>query len=104
MSLYVNSLLDYRDDEAKLTDCERVLWIDRDKDVVVTISILNKKGVPKLKCFSSLELDIKNGTVSKREYDPYTTFMVPEEKLTIKEIQIRDHAWELIREMVEIEP
>lgn len=104
MSLFVNNLLDHRNEEAKLTDCERVLWINRDKDIIVTISILNKKGVPKLNSLSVIEQGIKSGLTMKREYDPYTTFMVPEERLSSKEIQLRDHAWGLIKEMVEIEP
>jgi len=104
MSLFVNTLLDHRNDEAKLLDCERVLWVNRDNDTVVTISILSDKGVPRLKSLSLIEQDIKNGDVIKREYDPYSAFMVPEDKLSTKEVQMRDHAWNLIKDMVKIEP
>ncbi|GFZ94053.1 transposase [Paenibacillus marchantiophytorum] len=104
MELYVSNLFDRRDGEAKLIDCERILWMNRDKDLVVTISILDKKGLPVLKSLSAMELEIKSGFLLKREYDPYTKFMITDNKLTTKEIQIRDHAWSLISEMVEIEP
>ncbi|WP_028543339.1 Mu transposase C-terminal domain-containing protein [Paenibacillus taiwanensis] len=104
MNLFVNNLFDRRDQEAKLVDCERVLWINHEKDVVVVISIIDKRGVPRMKSLSAMRLEIDNGTLTKREHDPYSKFMVPDEKLTLKEIQVRDHAWGLISEMVEIEP
>jgi len=104
MSLFVNNLLDHRNEEEKLMDCERVLWVNRDNDTVVTISILSNKGVPSVKSLSILEGDINNGNVIKREYDPYNVFMVPEDNLSTKEVQLRDNAWNLIKEMVEMEP
>jgi len=104
MGLFVNNLFDRRDHESKLVDCERILWMDKEKDIVVTISILDKKGLPELKSLSVMKLEIDNGTLAKREFDPYSKFMVLDEKLTPKEIQVRDHAWSLISEMVEIEP
>ncbi|WP_165452830.1 Mu transposase C-terminal domain-containing protein [Paenibacillus thalictri] len=104
MEFFVNNLFDRRDDEAKVVDCDRILWINRDMDLVVTISIIDKNGLPKFKSLSAMELEIKNGSLMKREYDPYTKFMVSDDKLTPKEIRLRDHAWSLINEMVEIEP
>ncbi|WP_440960850.1 hypothetical protein ACN6KS_26950 [Paenibacillus nitricinens] len=104
MELFVNNLFDRRDQDVKLVDCERILWLDHSKDLVVTISIIDKKGLPMLKSLSSMELEIENGTLTKREYDPYSNFMVPDTKLTAKEIGLRDQAWEVIRDMVEIEP
>ncbi|MGO4350134.1 hypothetical protein AB4Z45_32185 [Paenibacillus sp. MCAF9] len=92
MELFVNNLFDRRDDEAKLVDCERVLWMNHRKDLVVTISIIDKKGLPQLKSLSAMQLEIGSGTLIKREADPYSQFMVPDEKLTPKEIQVRDHA------------
>lgn len=104
MGIYVNNILEWMDKDAKMVDCERVLWIDRKEDAVVTISIINKKGLPILRILSSLEKELEDGTILKLEYDPYSSFMVPEDKLNEKEIKIRDHAWECIKEIVELEP
>ncbi|MFD1780814.1 hypothetical protein ACFSFW_19355 [Fredinandcohnia salidurans] len=104
MSIFVNNIFQTMDDEAKLLDCERVLWIDREKDAAVTISIIDKKGLPNLKVLSTLEREEKEGKILKLEYDPYSKFMVPEEKLSEKEIKIRDNAWVCIKDIVELEP
>ena len=47
---------------------------------------------------------MEDGTILKLEYDPYSSFMVPEDKLTKNEIKIRDHAWACIKDIVELEP
>ncbi|WP_243357116.1 transposase family protein [Bacillus litorisediminis] len=104
MSIYLNSILELMDDEAKLLDCQRVLWLDREKDLVVTISIIDKKGLPSLKVLSTLEQEIIDGKILKLEYDPYAKFMVPDDKLNEKEKKLRDDAWECIKEIVELEP
>lgn len=97
MSIFVKSVIELMDDKAKLIDCERVLWMNREEDVVITISIIDKNGLPQLKVLSAVEQDLKNGTINKREYDPYSKFMVPDEKLSANEIKIRDHAWSCSR-------
>lgn len=104
MNLFVNNLLEKRDEEAKLVDCERVLWINQNEDIAITISIIEKNGLPTAKNLSFLEQELREGKMIKREYDPFTRFMVPDEKLTPKEIQIRNNAWNYIKDIVELEP
>ncbi|KHL96815.1 hypothetical protein QW71_05200 [Paenibacillus sp. IHB B 3415] len=93
-----------RNEESKLVDCERVLWLDQSQDCVVTISIINKNALPEFKRISFFEQGIIEGSIISREVDPYLRFMVPNEKLNEREIQIRDSSWDYIRELVEIEP
>ncbi|MEK5490738.1 Mu transposase C-terminal domain-containing protein [Paenibacillus sp. FSL R7-0297] len=104
MNLFINTLLDKRDAELKLVDCERVLWLDQLKDCAVTISIIRENALPEFKLISSLEQELVDGTMIKRESDPYARFKVPNEKLNSKEITIRDNAWNCIKEIVELEP
>lgn len=104
MNIFVNYVLELMGDNAELVDCERILWMNRDKDAVIVISIIDRKGLPQLKVLSEIEQELKNGKIVKREYDPYFKFMVPEEKLTANEIKIRDHAWSCIKDIVEFEP
>lgn len=104
MQLFVNTLLEKRDAEQKLVDCERVLWLNLAEDVAVTISIIRKNGLPEFKRASSLEQELTEGTMIKREYDPYTRFMVTDDKLTPKELKVRDDSWNCIKDIIEIEP
>ncbi|MGF9713722.1 DUF4279 domain-containing protein [Paenibacillus naphthalenovorans] len=55
MELFINTLLEKRDAESKLVDCERVLWLNQSEDCAVTISIIRKTGVPEFKRISSIE-------------------------------------------------
>ncbi|TYS59359.1 transposase [Sutcliffiella horikoshii] len=104
MSIFVNNILESMDGNAQLLDCERVLWMDREEDAVVTISIIDRKGLPNLKVLSELEKELQAGSLLKLEYDPYSKFMVPEDQLNEKEIKIRDQAWECIKDIVDLEP
>lgn len=104
MELFINTLLEKRDAESKLVDCQRVLWLDQLEDCAVTISIIRKTGQPEFKRISSIEQELIEGTMIKREHDPYASFMVSDELLTPKEIQFRDEAWECIKDIVELEP
>lgn len=104
MNLFVNNVLRRDTLEGKIQDCERILWIDRDKDAVVTISIIDKNGLPKWGHLSELQNELDAGKVIKLPYDPYAKFMIPEEKLTPKEIEVRDHAWSCISDIIDLEP
>lgn len=92
------------DEKAALVGCERVLWINREEDVAITISIIDKNALPQLKVLSVIEQELEKGAMIKREYDPYAQYMVPEEKLTANEIKVRDHAWSCIEGIVQLEP
>ncbi|MCM3341599.1 hypothetical protein M3650_23985 [Paenibacillus sp. MER TA 81-3] len=104
MELFINTLLEKRDSESKLVDCERILWLNQSEDCAITISIIRKTGVPGFKRISSIQQELNEGTMIKREHDPYSRFMVSEEILTPKEIRLRDEAWECIKHIVELEP
>ena len=104
MELFINTLLEKRDAESKLVDCERVLWLNQSEDCAVTISIIKKTGVPEFKRISSIEQELIEGTMIKREHDPYAKFMVSEELLKSNEKKYRDDAWECIKDIVELEP
>ncbi|MBG9787028.1 Mu transposase C-terminal domain-containing protein [Brevibacillus laterosporus] len=103
MNVFVNNLFEYKRNET-LLECERVLWINRKEDIVITISIINENALPTRKELSVLEEEIKEGKVLKLEYEPFSTFMVPEDKLTVNEIKIRENAWKCIKDIVELEP
>jgi hypothetical protein len=103
MSIFINNVLKREEADEQL-ECERILWIDREKDVVITISIIDDNALPQYKSFSNMQDEMNSGKLIKLAYDPYAKFMVPEEELSKNEIKIRDHAWECIKDIVEIEP
>lgn len=103
MSIFINNVLK-REENGKLLDCERVLWINKEKDAVITISIINDNALPLYKSLSNLQNELDSGQLIKLQYDPYAKFMIPEDKLSLNEIKIRDQAWECIKEIVELEP
>lgn len=61
MELFINTLIEKRDAESKLVDCERILWLDQSEDCAVTISILRKTGQPEFKRISSIEQELMEG-------------------------------------------
>ncbi|MCP1311393.1 Mu transposase C-terminal domain-containing protein [Paenibacillus tyrfis] len=103
MNIFVNNVMK-REENGRLLDCERVLWVNTEIDAVITISIINDSALPKYKSLSNMQNELDSGQLNKLQYDPYAKFMVPEDKLSKNEIKIRDHAWACIKEIVEIEP
>ncbi|WP_317953345.1 Mu transposase C-terminal domain-containing protein [Paenibacillus chitinolyticus] len=100
----MNNVLRRDSDEGKIQECERILWIDRTKDCVVTISIIDMNALPKTIILSELETELEEGKIIKLPYDPYAKFMVPDEKLSEKERDVRDNAWSVINDIVDLEP
>ncbi len=54
MGLFVNNILRRDTPEGEILECDRILWIDRAKDVVVTISIIDANGLPQYRILSEL--------------------------------------------------
>ncbi|RXT05276.1 Mu transposase C-terminal domain-containing protein [Ammoniphilus sp. CFH 90114] len=105
MKLFINNIIEYRDDKLEVILIERILWISKESNSVVTISIMDeKRGVPVFKSLDALEYDLINGRCSKLDWDPYGRYMVPENQLSEKEISFRDHAWSLIKDYINLEP
>lgn len=87
------------------TFLERILWLDESDDAAFIINIESKKGLPYFKRLSPLRQEIASGDVMVSDQDPWAR-VVDETSLTEKEKQIRDEAWEAIKELAvtEAEP
>ena len=81
---------------------ERILWLDESDDVVFVIGIKAKKGLPYFKRLSTLREEITSGEMTISDADPWAR-VVDEDLLTEREKQIRDAAWEAIKELVSTE-
>ncbi|NHN31616.1 Mu transposase C-terminal domain-containing protein [Paenibacillus agricola] len=104
MRVYLNNIFEKRDEAAELVGCDRVLWMHRETDIVITISVVEKSPLPIFRSLSELEGELESGLCRKLDYDPYQKFMVSDEVLTAKEIWVRDQAWDCIKDIVELEP
>ncbi|ASR45777.1 hypothetical protein B4V02_03220 [Paenibacillus kribbensis] len=104
MNIFINNIVQHASGNKVVPECERILWINAEKDSVITISMTEVSALPQVKVLSELIEQLNSGRLVKLTYDPYSKFMIPEEKLNDKEITIRDHAWECIKEIVELEP
>jgi putative transposase len=104
VKVFLNNIIERRDGEAKIIGCDRVLWIHRDSEIVVTISLVEKSPLPTIRNIGTIEGELESGVCRKLDYDPYQKFMVSDEVLSAKEIEVRDRAWDSIKDIVEIEP
>lgn len=98
--IFVNQLIEYNLD---ITHKERVLWLDVDENLVYVIDILNAKALPEKRFLSDLLNDLKDGIASLSNNDPYS-FFIDDNSLTDKNKYIRDSRWDLIKDIVALEP
>ena len=97
----VNTLIKWVQDNGK-ESVERVLWLDRQQNLAYVINIyLNESPFPR--SISDIEDGIMHGIAGILERDPFVK-VVDEEELSEKSKEIRDKAWEVIKELVVLEP
>lgn len=97
----VNTLIKWVQDNGK-ESVERILWLDRQQNLAYVINIhLNESPFPRY--ISDIEESIKQGIAGILESDPFVK-VTDEEELSEKSREIRDKAWEVIKELVTLEP
>lgn len=98
--LAVNMLIRWQNDEK--TSIERILWLDRQSDLAFVIDV-EANDFPFAVNISEIEEGINEGFATVLHDDPFLR-VVDEDKLSEKERQMRDKAWELIGGIVTLEP
>ena len=97
----VNTLIKWVQNDGK-ESIERILWLDRQQNLVYVINIhLNESPFPR--SISDIEEGIGQGIAFTLGNDPFVK-VVDEEELSEKSREIRDKAWEVIKELVTLEP
>jgi putative transposase len=81
----------------------RILWIDPARAVAYAFDVHAQSSDAELLHLSSLQADLAQGRARKLEQDPYAV-LVNQQLLPPKHLELRDRAWAIIRELVEIEP
>ena len=97
----VNTLIKWVQDNGK-ESVERILWLNRQQNLAYVINIyLNESPFPR--SISDIEEGIKQGIAGILENDTFVK-VVDEGELSEKSKEIRDKAWEVIKELVTLEP
>ncbi|NLI58796.1 MAG: DDE-type integrase/transposase/recombinase [Clostridium sp.] len=97
----VNTLIKWGQDNDK-ESVERILWLDRQQNLAYVINIYSNES-PFPRCISDIEECIKQGIAGLLDSDPFVK-VVDEGELSEKSKEIRDRAWEVIKELVTLEP
>lgn len=98
--LAVNMLIKWQNDDE--TSIERILWLDPQSDLAFVIDV-GSNNFPFAVTISEIEEGINEGFATILEDDPFLR-IIEEDKLSEKERQLRDRAWNLIGGIVTLEP
>lgn len=101
MNLVVNELLKRKADDKN--EVERILWIDENNTIAITIDILSTNSLPQIRNISVIMEQIESGSIERTSEDPYYRIVV-DEKIDAKHIEIRERAWDIISDAVFCEP
>jgi hypothetical protein len=104
LNLLENMLLEWNPIEGKDGDrpiIERVLDFDLATDEVIVIDILDPHAFPSVRSYEGIQQAYQGSAVAVRDNDPFAQLLVPEEKLSLKERQRRDAAWQEISPLIE---
>lgn len=105
MRIYINTLIQFKDENLETISIERVLWISPDLKDIVLFNIDEKETyLPTFKSFNTLEEELNTPYASILISDPYTDLVAPEMVYLEKHKKKRDEKWEIIEEYVENEP
>lgn len=107
MNLFVNSIIEW-DDYCENTDAaankipatERILF--NNLEIVVTINIFTKSGLPIVRTFNELSGSFFNHDFRILKDDPYKNYLIPEDVISEKQKKSRDNAWEIIQEIINL--
>ncbi|RYL94248.1 hypothetical protein EWI07_05280 [Sporolactobacillus sp. THM7-4] len=97
MNLIVNELLK---DEAN-NQVFRVLWIDEENIMAYLIDIYDRKALPFIRSVREIIDEIIQDELTKIKEDPFVPFI--NQAQNPKNIEYRDQAWNIIKEMVAAE-
>jgi putative transposase len=109
MNLIVNMLIDWqelqrsRNGKAEYSKVERILWINPSMTELIIINIYDPVSNP---CCQSYE-EVEQAVISKEavivENDPYSEFLIPEDKISEKHRNYRDTVWQSLAPLIEHE-
>ncbi|MFC5446718.1 Mu transposase C-terminal domain-containing protein [Paenibacillus aestuarii] len=84
----------------------RVLWCSEDRSQIIVMNATNSKQMefPFIMSTEQLISDLQQKKVSKLDHEPDQQIMYPTDEYLTKYVEGRDAKWELIKEIVQMEP
>lgn len=105
MKIYINTLIEYKNEKLETSSIERVLWISTDLKDVVLFNIDEKEPyLPTFKSLTVLEEELSTPYASILITDPFNELNAPDSDYLEKHKKKRDEKWEIIKGYVEREP
>ncbi|MFZ2798621.1 MAG: Mu transposase C-terminal domain-containing protein, partial [Syntrophorhabdus sp.] len=102
--LLINSLIEWVNEGGDENILERVLWVDPKDDAVVVILMEDLQALPVWRKRSDIFKALEDGTVLKKVTDPFSLLSKPESDISVRDRMLRDKAWEVIGEIILVEP
>ncbi len=102
VTLTLNSLIQYGNEQDDEKTILRLLYLDNLNDLAYFIDINTDKGFPELRRPSEVIEDISLEIASVVSHDPWARMFI-EDELTGKEKLIRDTAWKIIEDLIKAE-
>lgn len=99
--LAVNTLITWKKDNDTFIT-ERILWVNKNLDIVYVIDI-NTDSLPVIRTLTEIKSAIRQGLADNKVNDKYKRF-VAEDDLKEKDKIKRDKAWEVIKDIIFLEP
>ncbi|MCA1321981.1 transposase family protein [Bacillus tianshenii] len=106
MDIYVNTLIEYRDEDLQTKSIERILWISDDREIAVVFRIDDKvkTPLPEVKQYKGITESLETPYALLLKIDPYSEYNTPAIEYLEKHKKIRDDKWDLIAKYVDYEP
>jgi Mu transposase, C-terminal/Integrase core domain len=98
MNFFINEILQDVSDEKLF----RILWIDDGNVITYIIELNNEKALPYKTTIKNLSEEILTGNLRKIKEDPFAN--IPYENIPERHIDLRNQAWNVIKDMVLDEP
>ena len=102
--IFVNTVIEWTNENSEQVLLERVLWLDLLEDIVIVISLYDPAALPVCKKYSDLEDALTQGAAIKKTIDPLEKTIKTGLNLSEKHINTRDRAWKIIVNIVVKEP
>ena len=97
----VNNLISYTSSENEKVR-ERVLWLNKAHNYGYFFNVYST-ALPYEKSISEVEEGFNNGSIVLVEKDPFSR-LINENNISEKHLSLRDNAWEIIKDIVKLEP
>lgn len=98
--IFINDLIKWNEADGS-EHIERVLWIDPDNMIAYMIDINTTKGFPFARNVKDIIADLIEGYAIKLSDDPHQR-LINEDEISEKDLSIRDKAWMIIADIVDV--